>query len=485
MKAKAVIYVRVSTEEQVKEGYSIEAQKQRGIDYCKVHGYDVVGIYVDEGISGKSLKRPAVQNMINDVKSKMFDIIVIYRLDRLSRSLKDLANLIDILDKYNVIIKSTSEELDLSSLSGRAMVQMLGVFAEFERGTIAERVAMGREQRARQGLYASPTRIFGYNYDKNTKTYSINETEANIVKEMFDLFCQGKGTYYLSRLFNARGYRTINGKKFYKTFFVRAFRDGWYYCGKFKYTTKAGEELLLDAKNIPNPILTVEEFERANKIYAASSVDTAKKHTKEIFVFKGKARCAYCNNLLRTNVSAPRTNKDGKTVHYLYYKCERKQQGLCEAKYWLASKLDEEFNKFLKEFATQDIEATVQLRYEQLETLQENKKSLEDIILKEKEKKKKLQHHLLEDVINKDEYLSLSRDLDFNINSLEESLKQCEHEIEIIKSNQQLEHEKKIAFNIAESWEKLNLQQKKEFVNMFIKTIYVGRDGITKVEFIL
>ena len=184
---KAVVYMRVSTEEQALEGYSIEAQKNRGIDFCEKNGYELVGYYIDEGISGKSLNRPKVQELISDVKDRRFDVVIVYKLDRFSRSLKDIANIIELFNKYNVQLKSTSEDLDVSSLSGRAMIQMLGVFAEFERGTIADRVAMGKEQRAREGYYDSPGKILGYTYDSINRQYLIEHDKAEIVKEIFKL----------------------------------------------------------------------------------------------------------------------------------------------------------------------------------------------------------------------------------------------------------------------------------------------------------
>ena len=481
---RAAIYIRVSTEEQKQEGYSVEAQKQRGIEYCKIHGYNIIGFFIDEAISGKSLKRPAVQEMFREVEKNNIDIIVMYRLDRLSRSLKDLANVIELLDKHDVAIKSTSEDLDISSLSGRAMVQMLGVFAEFERGSIAERVSMGREQRAREGLYSSPGCVFGYDYNKDSGLYTINSREAIIVREMFELHQRGKGVDYIVREFNRKGYRSSTGGDFNRTFVVRAFKKGWYYCGKFQYITKGGETLLLDAKNIPDPILTIEEFEASNKIYGANAKDQAKKNSNDEFIFKGKIRCHHCKTILHSNVSARRFNKDGSKHYYRYYKCYNIRQGRCKNRYWLASKVDDKFLEFLREFAENNTETSLELKKQQIHDLQSKKQLLEEMLAKESSKKKKLQQFLLDGTFTKVEFQELSVDINTSIVNLEKEILSINKEILEAKQFENLIQEKKIAYNISKEWNQLDYIKKKEFINMFIKNIFIDKTGITRIEFI-
>lgn len=423
--------------------------------------------------------------MLKEVENKNIDIIVVYRLDRLSRSLKDLANVIELLDAHEVAIKSTSEDLDISSLSGRAMVQMLGVFAEFERGSIAERVAMGREQRAREGLYSSPGCVFGYDYNKETSLYIINNREAIIVREMFELHQKGKGVDFIVREFNSRGYKSSKGGEFNRSFVTRAFKKGWYYCGKFQYITKGGETLLLDAKNIPQPILTIEEFERSHKMYAANAYSQAKKNSNEEFVFKSRIRCDYCKTILHSNISAKRGNSDGSKHYYRYYKCYKVRQGRCENRYWLASKVDEKFLEFLKEFASEKIEVNLKLKNEQVNELTKKKKTFEDKIVQEQNKKKNLQHYLLDNTLTKKDYTDLSEEINNNIDKLKQQIMTIDLDIKNAENLELLEKEKIIAYNLFASWEQLSFEKKKEFVNMFIKNIYINKNCITRIEFIV
>ena len=314
---KAVGYLRVSTEEQALEGYSISSQKNQIIECCKANQYELIDFYADEGVSGKSLKRPKVMELIADVKAHKFDIIVIYRLDRLSRSLKDLADLIELFDKFNVLIKSTSEELDISSLSGRAMIQMLGVFAEFERGSISERIIVNLEQRVRDGYFHSPGGMFGYTYDKENKIYNINPEEAAIIQEIFAMHQSGLGVNAICRSLNSRGIKTARGRTFYRSFIARMLRDGWHLCGKLHRKTRSGEIIHKDAINILEAILTEEVFLRSNKIYAATFTKQRKKHGDDRYIFKGKLRCAYCGRVMLTS-SCRKKKKQIQTKQTLY-----------------------------------------------------------------------------------------------------------------------------------------------------------------------
>lgn len=482
---KAAIYIRVSTEEQAIEGYSIEAQKNRAIEYCSKMGYDIVGFYVDEGISGKSLNRPKVQELIQDVKKRKFDIVVLYRLDRFTRSLKDLANIIELFDKYNVQMKSTSEDLDVSSLSGRAMVQMLGVFAEFERGSIAERVAMGLEQRMREGLYKSPRPPFGYTYDKVTKSYLIDPPRAELVREIFRLHQSGKGVDSICKIMNERGIKTSYNSEFHRTFVKRMFTNGWYYCGRMQFTTRAGELINIKAVNIPEPILTEDEFRRSNKIYGSKAKNTRKRWKDENYTFKGKLRCDFCRTLMTPNTSAYRKNKDESDQVYRYYRCYRVREGRCDNKYWLSSQLDQAFQEFLQELSNKDYSVRSKYVQKDIESIIRKIEFYKDEINKQNERKNKLQFYLIDEVIDRSDYLRNITTINSEIDKFNTHIEELESEIKELENEELIHASKEIATNILEIWNELDLVKKKELVNVIIKNVYINRERITKIEFIL
>jgi len=188
---KAAIYIRVSTQEQADEGYSIGAQTEKLKAYCKAKGWSVYHIYTDPGFSGSNTDRPALNQMLRDVKKREIDAVVVYKLDRLSRSQKDTLYLIeDVFLAHNVEFVSMNENFDTSTPFGRAMIGILSVFAQLEREQIRERMTMGLIERAKDGYWHGG----GYDpigYDYVDGELKINEYEALQVREIYKLFLAG------------------------------------------------------------------------------------------------------------------------------------------------------------------------------------------------------------------------------------------------------------------------------------------------------
>lgn len=207
---KAAIYIRVSTQEQADEGYSIGAQTERLTAYCLAKGWTVYQAYTDGGFSGSNTDRPALDKLIRDVKRKRVDIVLVYKLDRLSRSQKDTLYLIeDVFLKYGVGFVSMNENFDTSTPFGRAMIGILSVFAQLEREQIKERMAMGRSERAKAGLYHGGGEIpIGYDYIDGQLV--VNEYEAMQIRKMYELFLDGLSYYEIRKYLNDR-YTTKSG----------------------------------------------------------------------------------------------------------------------------------------------------------------------------------------------------------------------------------------------------------------------------------
>ena len=201
---RVALYIRVSTQEQAQEGYSIDAQTERLINFCKAKGWNVYKIYTDPGYSGSNMKRPAMTKLIADIKQHNIDCVLVYKLDRLSRSQKDTLFLIeDLFLKNNVEFVSLSENFDTSTPFGRATIGILSVFAQLEREQIRERTLMGRTERAKNGLWhGGGFRPFGYDYI-NGKLI-VNEFEAMQVREVYRMFLADMPIYTI--------YETIKDK---------------------------------------------------------------------------------------------------------------------------------------------------------------------------------------------------------------------------------------------------------------------------------
>ncbi|WP_419491228.1 recombinase family protein [Anaerotruncus massiliensis (ex Liu et al. 2021)] len=207
-------YVRVSTLEQAKEGYSIGAQTERLKAYCLARGWTLHRIYTDPGHSGAKLDRPGLQEMIRDIEKKNVDLVLVYKLDRLSRSQKDTLYLIeDVFLKNGISFVSLNENFDTSTPFGRAMVGILSVFAQLEREQIKERTQMGRIERAKEGLWKGGGAVpVGYEYNPQTNELRLNEYEALQVREVFDMFVNRHYAYNrIARELCKKGYRHKNG----------------------------------------------------------------------------------------------------------------------------------------------------------------------------------------------------------------------------------------------------------------------------------
>lgn len=207
---RVAIYVRVSTQEQADEGYSIGAQTERLQAYCKARDWMVHDTYVDPGYSGSNTDRPGLKKLILDAKKNKFDIVLVYKLDRLSRSQKDTLMLIeDVFLKNNVSFVSINENFDTSTAFGRAMIGILSVFAQLEREQIKERTLMGRIERAKDGYFhGGGFDPIGYDYVDGNLV--VNEYEALQVKKVFELFLDGWAISKIQKYMN-KNYKTKYG----------------------------------------------------------------------------------------------------------------------------------------------------------------------------------------------------------------------------------------------------------------------------------
>ncbi|MCK4326264.1 recombinase family protein, partial [bacterium] len=209
------IYIRVSTEDQVKEGYSLEVQRECLKSFAKREGFEIFRAYQDDGISGYSTERPALKELLKDAEQKKFDLVLVYKIDRFSRNLKDLLNLVDKLSSYGVGFKSATEPFDTTTSAGKLMFQQLGSFAEFERNRIAERVFPGMIKGVQQGNWQgarySP---YGYRYNKTEKLLEIDEEEANVVKIIYTMCLAGKSICSITEYLTKKKYRNRKGNIF-------------------------------------------------------------------------------------------------------------------------------------------------------------------------------------------------------------------------------------------------------------------------------
>ncbi|HHT74567.1 MAG TPA: recombinase family protein [Euryarchaeota archaeon] len=206
---RVAIYTRVSTEDQAEEGYSLEAQMERLEAYCEAQGWEVAERYVDEGFSGRSVRRPAYQRMMGE--RDRWDAILVMKMDRIHRNSKNFMVMMENLEKWGKQFMSMQEELDTSSAMGRFVVDIIQRIAQLESEQIGERTYSGMAQKAESGGMLGFFPPFGYRI--KDKDLVVVEDEAEVVRELFRRYCEGESMAALAESLNERGLPTRRGQR--------------------------------------------------------------------------------------------------------------------------------------------------------------------------------------------------------------------------------------------------------------------------------
>lgn len=332
------LYVRVSTLEQANEGYSLGEQETRLKSYCDARGWTVSKVYKDGGFSGGNMDRPALKRMIKDIKDRKIETVIVYKLDRLSRSQKDTLNLIeDVFIDNNVNFISINENFDTSSPFGKAMIGILSVFAQLEREQFKERAAMGKEGRAKKGLFQGGSAVsLGYDYKGGQLV--INDYEAKIVKELFELYTHGVPMYKIAELFKVK--YTENIRQWRHVSSLKKMLTNKLYYGVIVYHGKEYE-------GQHEPIISKDLFDKAQ----ARLKETAKESKyKTAFMsnnlLSGIIWCGGCGARYFTTTAT--TKSKGVTYKYKYYKCYSRAKSMahmvvdpnCTNKTWKRDDVD-------------------------------------------------------------------------------------------------------------------------------------------------
>lgn len=309
------LYPRVSTTEQAENGNSLQEQIDRMTKFSESFGWTIYKVYTDAGYSGSNTNRPGLQEMIRDVKAGRIDKVIVYKLDRLSRSQKDTLELIeDIFLANDTEFISMSESFDTSSPLGRAMIGILAVFAQLERDQIRERMKMGKEAIAKKGMFQGGRYIpIGYTYEDGE--YVVEPFEAMQVKEIFRLASQGFTPYSIAKQLDEKGFRQKNGPWQDQT--VRRVLEAKTYIGYKRY---AGQWY----KSTHEPIISEDLFYKVQAIRQASREEHMqynRRAGKATTYLGGYLYCAHCGAKY-SKTKTVRKDQNGNVVRvYEKFKC--------------------------------------------------------------------------------------------------------------------------------------------------------------------
>lgn len=326
---RVACYVRVSTDNQI-ENYSIEEQTTRLKAYCLAKDWNIHKIYTDGGFSGGNTERPALKMMLKDIKNKKIDMVVVYKLDRLSRSQKDTLTLIeDEFIAHDVEFVSMSENFDTSTPFGRAMIGILSVFAQLEKDQITERFTMGRIGRAKAGKFHGGSFIpLGYDYVDGELV--VNEYEAMQVREVFDMFLKGYAIFAIAKHMRKQKF-TTKFKNWASETGVKTCLSNNVYIGKVKF---AG----VSYDGTHEPIISEDVFNKAQEIFKArekAAHNSSNVPYKAMYLLSQSLKCGRCGAKYSAN--------------HGYYKCYSRAKSNkelikdpnCKNDNWTIEELDE------------------------------------------------------------------------------------------------------------------------------------------------
>lgn len=311
MKAKRIAgYVRVSHDEQKKYGYSVQAQIERIIRYAEETGSQLVEIYVDEGFTATKMKRPDLLRMLDNLDT--FDILIFTRLDRFSRNVLQANKMVEIMDEYNVAIKSIEEDdIDTSTADGRFNFNLRVSLAQREAEKSGERIRSIFEFKIKNGQPISGNQPFGYKIETkdNKKTIVKDETLVPIIKDIFN---------YFAKYHTMRGTMTyINGK--YDI-------SKNYNCIRRIITSTEYYGLYEGNPNYYPPYITKEEFEKNQERVKAN---VKERKGSKVYLFTSLMKCPFCGFKM-VGKYTKRKNKNGTTREYWGYICSNHQRNkLC------------------------------------------------------------------------------------------------------------------------------------------------------------
>jgi|GEM_PF-1962222 len=305
------IYIRVSTEEQANEGYSISAQRERLKAFCVAQNWNEHKFYVDEGISGRSTNRPQFKKLMSDIEAGHIDVLLVYRLDRLTRSVRDLHKILDHLEKFKCFFRSATEFYDTSTAMGRMFITIVAAIAEWESANLGERVKMGQIEKAHQKEWAAQA-PYGFYKDEKHKLHQHKE-EIEAVKLMVQKVREGFSFRQLSIYMDSTKYKPRRGYKWHIATLLELMHNPALY-GSMRWR----DEIIEDTHE---GIMSKEEFNQLQKIIE-SRQNQKKRDVNSVFVYQTKLVCPDCGNRLSSERSVWTRKTDNQQVERNAYRCQ-------------------------------------------------------------------------------------------------------------------------------------------------------------------
>lgn len=461
----AGLYPRVSTDDQVREGFSLDEQEKEMKKLCMYKNYQIYKVYREEGVSAKNMNRPKFQEMIQDLKDGKINRIIVYKLDRLTRSIQDLEVICKLIEKYHCSLDSVSEEINTDTATGVFFIRMTTILAQLEIERTSERTKFGLKGAAKNGHFCGKAPI---GYRKINKELVIDDLESEVVKEIFDDYVNGLSVCTITKKLNNKNALSRN----WRTTTIDRMLSNYIYCGDYLYGKRAKNMKPIHLENICPAIIDKETFKMVQTQKERNLKNYTRKHT---YVYMQKIVCSRCNKIMGGSSTTSR-NKPTQ----IYYKCNCCNTRINEKKiekplmlflndmldYYLL--IDNNFKSFFNEDLNIEID-----KYNKM-------------LDKCSKKLKKIKEAYLDDLIDKDEFITEEKAIKSQINDLEFKLNQLNNannnennkkDLNLYYNLLQLEKMKYKSYYTRKNglWNKLTKEQKSKLIMKYIDSIEIEK----------
>ena len=492
----AGIYVRVSTERQANEGYSVGAQKANLSRFANVNNFCIYDVYADEGISGKNVEgRPAVKRLIKDIQDGKIDVVLIQKFDRLTRNITDTEDFIKLFQQYDVDVWSISDgKVDISNSNGKFMTLLKGLFAQYEREQTSERIKVAFKQKVEQGYTLCCGCLpYGYNREKGNKIIVINPEEAEVVRRIYQMYVDNMSFTEIARTLNTEGVPTKNaGKTIYlrkggvvigsRTFVgvwspkaIRLILSNPVYIGKVRHNIRSENCYVGDGAH--EPIISNEMWEKVREKVSKVKKVVRTNRPKDDVYFCGTLVCGVCGKVLTTERTLGRLKPDGTRNLFNAYRCVNREKGICTSRGMSHAKVEQAFIEYLtKNVDKFDNVNDVELK-SNINDVEKNIETTRRIINNNNAKLREVMNLFMDSKIGSQQLDYMTKELRERIALYEENLIKLEKQREPVKYI----NKNKISRYIVDHWKLLTDSEKLAFLTDFVeKIVIVNRDTDVK-----
>ena len=469
----AGVYIRVSSEDQAREGFSLGEQEEKLLQLCKFKELEVYTVYKEAGISAKDMEhRPQFQEMLKDMKEGKINYIVAYKLDRITRSVRDLEELISVLEQYNCFLLCDRDDVNTSTANGRFFVRMLTVLSQLEIEIVSERTKFGLNGAIKSG-HIPGQRPFGYKSTEDKRMVIDNSTRP-YVEKIFDMYLEGKSFQQIANYFKENN---IYPKKNWKDTTIQKIIDNKIYMGDYEQYKRIGKQENLEPivyMNVVEPIISRAKWEECQR----QKERNQRTYTRDrVYTFFQRLKCPNCSRIMKCKGSGGTKRK------YMYYTCEH-----CHINF-----NEDHVEHLLRDFIYDLLEYDMAVKKFFLPVLEDKTNNIDttsiDKEIRDLEKQRnRIKNLYIKGVVEIDDFKEDYKLIEDKLANLEskklelvnlETFNYSPHEL---LAQRDLEKEKMIRLDtlntvLKTKWNDKDKSEKQEFISKFIDTIEIKKDS--------